>query len=94
MSDRPVLACRFVVRGVVQGVAFRWSARRAAERLGVAGWVRNRPDGTVVAWAEADSVRLEAFEAWLCEGPPAARVAGVDPEPAEPVGLEGFEVRF
>jgi acylphosphatase len=94
MEGRPILARRFVVRGVVQGVAFRWSTRRAAERLGVAGWVRKRPDGTVEAWAETDPARLDAFEAWLYDGPPAARVAAVESEPAEPAGLEGFEVRF
>jgi acylphosphatase len=94
MAASDLLARRFVVRGVVQGVAFRWSARRAAERLGVAGWVRNLPDGTVEAWAEADLVRLDAFETWLLDGPPSARVTGVDAEPAEPAGREGFEVRF
>ena len=94
MTDRQPVARRFVVRGKVQGVAFRWSAHRAAERLGVAGWVRNRPDGSVEAWAEADAVRVDALEAWLRHGPPAARVSAVESEPAEPTGLQGFEVRF
>ena len=86
-------ARRFVVRGIVQGVGFRWATRAAATRLGVAGWVRNRADGTVEAWAEADDVRLDALEAWLHRGPPAARVSSVEAEPADPTGREGFEIR-
>ncbi len=59
----------------------------------MAGWVRNRPDGTVEVWAEADGERLDAFEAWLHDGPPPARVSAVVPEPAAAAGLDGFEIR-
>lgn len=86
-------ARHFSVYGTVQGVGFRWSAHRTAERLGLAGWVRNRPDGSVEGWAEGDASRLEALEAWLHDGPPAARVREVIIEDVVPVGLDGFEIR-
>ncbi len=86
-------ARHFSVYGVVQGVGFRWSVRRTAERLGLAGWVRNRPDGSVEGWAEGDVSLLVALEAWLHDGPPAARVREVVIEDAVPMGLEAFEIR-
>ena len=86
-------ARHFSVYGVVQGVGFRWSACRAAERLGLAGWARNRPDGSVEGWAEGDVSCLEALEEWLHDGPPAARVREVIVEGAVPLGLVGFEIR-
>ena len=88
-----MIARHYIVRGVVQGVAFRWSTREAARRLGVAGWVRNRPDGSVEAWAEADPVRVEMLTAWMEDGPGGARVSELVVEEAVPVGLEGFEIR-
>jgi acylphosphatase len=54
-----------VVTGLVQGVGFRWSARRAAERIGVRGWVRNRADGSVELHVEGDEERVAAMLAWL-----------------------------
>ena len=86
-------ARHFSVYGVVQGVGFRWSVHKTAERLGLTGWVRNRPDGSVEGWAEGDGSRLEALEAWLRDGPPAARVREVVFEDAVPMGLVGFEIR-
>ncbi|MCB2223302.1 MAG: acylphosphatase [Actinobacteria bacterium] len=88
-----MIAVHFVVRGRVQGVAYRWSARQAAERLGVAGWVRNRPDGCVEGWAEGPQGPIEGFTEWLQEGPRAARVDAVELDPGVPGGLEGFEIR-
>ena len=84
---------RVVVRGRVQGVAFRWSTRAEAERLGVAGWVRNRPDGSVEAVFEGPADAVARAEAFCGTGPPAARVDAVEArdEPAE--GLDGFEIR-
>lgn len=66
-----------VVKGMVQGVFFRASARDEARRLGLAGWVRNRYDGGVEAVAEGPRDKVEAFVAWLHSGPPAARVENV-----------------
>jgi acylphosphatase len=68
------------VRGRVQGVGYRASAAYEARRLGLAGWVRNLPDGTVEAAARGDGAAVDAFVAWLAEGPRGARVTGVDVE--------------
>ena len=63
-----------VVRGLVQGVGYRWFAREAAERCGVSGWVRNAHDGSVEAEAEGPPRAVERFVAELRAGPPFARV--------------------
>jgi acylphosphatase len=65
------------IKGRVQGVFFRESARREAERLGVHGFVRNLPDGDVEAVAEGPREALEQFVTWCHKGPPAARVEHV-----------------
>jgi acylphosphatase len=62
-------------------------------RLGVAGWVRNRPDGTVEAVFEGDPHALDVALAFVREGPPRARVERVDVAEEEPEGLTGFEMR-
>jgi len=62
------------VHGRVQGVAFRWYTSRRAEALGLTGWVRNRPDGSVRLVAEGDRAVLETFLAWVQRGPDHARV--------------------
>lgn len=86
-------ARRLIVSGRVQGVFFRASTRREAEHLGVAGWVRNLPDGTVEAHAEGAAEAVAALEAWAADGPPHAAVTAVDARDAEPEGLGAFEVR-
>ena len=60
--------------GRVQGVAFRWHAQRQARRLGLVGWVRNQPDGSVRLVAEGPRPELEALLAWARRGPDHARV--------------------
>jgi acylphosphatase len=83
-----------VVTGRVQGVWYRASARREAERRELSGWVRNREDGAVEAVAEGEAPRLEDFVSWCRRGPPAARVDGVDVEWSEATGeFAGFCVR-
>ena len=67
-----------IVKGRVQGVFFRASARRKAEELRLTGWVRNNPDGTVEAVVEGNTDMVEKFVNWCREGPPNARVAAVD----------------
>jgi acylphosphatase len=67
-----------VVRGRVQGVFFRAGTQREARRLGVMGWVRNRPDGSVEAVGEGEEDALKDFIGWANRGPGAARVDGVD----------------
>lgn len=87
------VARRFVACGRVQGVFFRDSTRREANRLGVTGWVRNRPDGTVEAHAEGAPEAVEALVRWAREGPRHADVDDVRVSEAEPAGCTRFEVR-
>ena len=84
---------RVVVHGRVQGVFFRDSTRQRAEAAGVAGWVANRPDGTVEAVFEGDSDAVERLVAWMHEGPRSASVERVDVDEEESEGLTGFEVK-
>ena len=83
------------VTGRVQGVGFRAFVRHAARELGLAGWVRNEPDGTVAAEASGDPESLRRFEQRLRGGPPASRVDAVDVRRLdhEPVS-DRFEIRF
>lgn len=67
-----------LVRGRVQGVGFRWYVREVARNLGLAGWVRNRPDGTVEVAAEGDGQMVERLRDMLRAGPSAATVTAVD----------------
>lgn len=83
---------RVVVHGLVQGVWFRETTRRTAERHGVAGWVRNRADGTVEAVFEGSVEAVERLVGFCRLGPPEARVTRVDVEAGEPSGLSGFDV--
>jgi acylphosphatase len=69
---------QLTVRGRVQGVFFRASAQREARRLGVTGFARNRPDGTVEIVAEGDEEVIRDFIGWANKGPSAARVDNVD----------------
>jgi acylphosphatase len=89
-----VIRRRVIVHGGVLGVGFRYSARMQAERLGVAGWVRNRADGTVEAEVEGDAASVQAMLAWLAEGPPGALVQGTEVAEVEPAGERGFRIGF
>jgi len=79
-----------LVSGRVQGVGFRWHTRAQAEALGLAGWVRNLPDGRVEAWIEGDEREIEAMLAWLARGPTAAHVRGIEAVVRAPEGHAGF----
>jgi acylphosphatase len=94
-SERiPVQAHRFLVRGRVQGVGFRWFVEREAHVLQIAGWVRNNPDGSVEVLAIGTGEQLAGLRSRLQEGPRAARVDNVEESEAEPVaGLNSFQVR-
>jgi acylphosphatase len=83
---------RLVIRGRVQGVAYRASMAREAGKLGVAGWVRNRHDGSVEAVASGPDDAVDALLEWAQRGPPAARVARIDVEAATGE-FAGFEQR-
>lgn len=80
------------VTGRVQGVSFRYHAEREAVRLGVTGWVRNEPDGSVAAHAEGDPVAVETFVRWCHDGPRLAYVEHVDVRPTDDQGLTSFRV--
>ena len=84
-----------IVHGSVQGVSFRYYTRRAANRLGVTGWVANQRNGTVKVVAEGDEATLQEFLTFLREGSPAARVERVDATWAEAEdAFQNFSVRF
>jgi len=84
---------RVVVHGHVQGVFFRDTARRVAERHGVTGWIRNNPDGTVEAVFEGEPEAVERLVAFCREGPRGARVEAVDIDDQAAQGTRGFAVR-
>lgn len=81
-----------IVSGRVQGVWFRDSMRREAERLGLSGWVRNLPDGNVEAAFEGPPDAVEKLTEWCHHGPPGARVASVTPRDEPPEGQTGFRI--
>lgn len=81
------------VYGVVQGVFFRASTKQEADRLGVCGFVRNEPDGSVYIEAEATEAVLEQFVAWCKHGPPHARVDECVADDGEYKGFGRFEIR-
>ena len=66
------------ILGRVQGVYYRASALQEAQKLGLTGWVRNCPDGSVEAVAEGPRDKIDGLIAWCKNGPPGARVTGVD----------------
>ncbi|MER2250211.1 acylphosphatase [Methylorubrum podarium] len=85
---------RVVIRGRVQGVSYRAWTKKQADRHGVAGWVRNRPDRTVEASFTGPAEAVDALLAACRRGPFAARVDGIDvSDEAEPASGEGFEIR-
>lgn len=85
---------RFLVRGRVQGVGFRWFVEREAHILQMAGWVRNNPDGTVEVMAQGTRDQLAGLRSRLQEGPRAARVDDVEVSEAEPIpGLTSFQIQ-
>jgi acylphosphatase len=83
----------FIVSGRVQGVGFRWWVREQAAALGLAGSVRNLPEGTVAVEAVGPPDLLDRFEALLWQGPPAARVDQVRAHPSNgPDPGAGFRI--
>lgn len=92
-TEKSILARRFVVRGRVQGVGFRWFVEREAHMLGIAGWVRNNHDGSVEVLAQGTRDQLSGLHGRLREGPRAARVDAVEVSDASAVdGLSSFRI--
>ena len=81
-----------IIAGHVQGVWFRDSTRQRAVSLGVAGWARNRLDGTVEVWAEGRRDVVEALLDYCREGPPRAVVERLTVDEVTPAGLHDFDV--
>jgi acylphosphatase len=81
------------ISGRVQGVFYRAWAREQANELGVAGWIRNRPDGHVEAHVEGDEQAVEQMIEKLRRGPPAAQVEELRTWDVEPCDFDSFEVR-
>lgn len=89
-----VIRRHVVVRGLVQGVGFRYSTAGEARRRGLTGSIANRPDGTVEAEIEGPDTAVERLVDWLrAGGPPGARVDTVEVGGLEPSGSSGFEIR-
>jgi acylphosphatase len=84
---------RVIVSGRVQGVFFRDTTRQRAEAAGVAGWVRNTPDGAVEAVFEGEPGAVDELVEFCRRGPGRAEVAGIEVEEEQPEALSGFEVR-
>ena len=88
-----LVARHVVVSGRVQGVGFRYLLEREAVAAGVAGWVRNTPDGTVEAVLEGPPSAVDDVLRWMRHGPRDAVVGSLDVGEVVPQGLAGFVTR-
>jgi acylphosphatase len=84
---------QLVIHGHVQGVFFRDSTRRQAERCGVAGWAANRPDGSVEVVLEGEAPAVQALIDYCRRGPRGAHVTDVEVRERDPTGMRGFRIR-
>ena len=92
-TEKAVLTRRFLVRGRVQGVGFRWFVEREAHILGIAGWVRNNADSSVEVLAMGTRDQLAGLRSRLREGPRAARVDDVEESEVRPsADLSSFRI--
>lgn len=82
------------VTGRVQGVAFRWYAVEEGRRLGVRGWIRNEPDGSVSGHFEGPADSVDALVAWCGHGPPSASVRHVAVTQTRTADAEDFTIRY
>lgn len=80
------------ITGRVQGVFFRARTKEVADRLGIRGWIRNEPDGSVSVFAEGTEEQLQDLEAWCRRGPPAARVDAVERTSTQDIGASVFTI--
>jgi len=88
-------AVRAIVSGRVQGVGFRYSAQRKAKSFGLRGYVRNKVDGSVEAFAEGEKGDVDAYLKWLKKGPSSAVVRDVKVQEFPYEGLyKGFDIAF
>jgi acylphosphatase len=92
-GDADITTLRLRIEGSVQAVGFRYFAMYEARRLGIAGWIRNRSDGTVEALASGRTKAVEEFVAVCMRGPPGAQVTNLDMHQADPPDQPGFHRR-
>ena len=93
MKDK--IRAHAIISGRVQGVFFRMETMRAAQRIGVSGWVRNLRDGTVEAVFEGDKTRVDAMLNWCKQGPPHAHVTDVKVDREQYTGkFDSFEIKY
>lgn len=85
--------CSFKISGQVQGVFFRQTTRQQAELLGITGWVRNLPDGSVEGQASGDEASLNTLREWLRHGPRTATVLKLEWQEVELQHFNGFAIR-
>ncbi|QIZ69952.1 acylphosphatase [Oxynema aestuarii] len=88
------ICTRLLISGRVQGVGYRFSTVREAEKLGVVGWVRNLPSTQVEAVLEGDRPQVEQMISWCERGPGGAIVDRVEVESRPPEGFASFEIRY
>ena len=88
-----MVRARVLVSGKVQGVFYRDTTKKEADRRGVRGWVRNLRDGRVEAVFEADAPLVDEMVAWCRTGSPLSRPTFVDRHDEPEEGLAGFEIR-
>lgn len=81
-----------LIKGKVQGVSYRFSAREMAERLSLTGWVKNTAEGQVEAMATGNEEALQQFIAWCKKGPPGAMVTDVEINPVRETPFNGFSI--
>jgi acylphosphatase len=81
------------IMGQVQGVGFRYHAKQLADQLGLAGFVRNQSDGTVLIEVQGDTIKLDQFLDWCRQGPPAASVRGITVSDSQLFCEPGFNIR-
>ena len=86
---------KLIIKGIVQGVNFRYYTQREARKYGVTGWVRNLDDGSVAAVFEGEEEDVEAMIQWCRHGPPGARVTDLIAQPEEYLGeFQSFSITF
>ncbi|PLW99155.1 MAG: acylphosphatase [Marinilabiliales bacterium] len=90
-----ILICKkIVVRGRVQGVFYRASAKKSARYYGIKGYVKNQADGSVLIHAEGKKINMQQFINWCKEGPPHAWVESIEVNEAEVKNYKLFEVKY
>jgi len=89
-----MFARRYIVKGRVQGVGFRYFTHQIAQELGVRGWVKNLPNGTVEVYAEGDEDPIEQLLTGIKKGPSLGFVEDVEVGEVEPEGYRGFSIEW